>query len=78
MKRIKLNYLKKTLTILIISALSIFYVGCDQNSCSVCEGDGSNTCVMCEYKNNSNCIYCKDTKESKCTYCNGTGITPNK
>ena len=73
-----MNYFKKYLTTLIISALSIFYIGCNQDSCSVCEGDGSNVCVMCENKNNSNCIYCENTKESKCTYCNGTGITSKK
>ena len=74
-----MNYLKKTLTILIISAFSVLYVGCDQNNCSVCEGDGSNVCVMCENKKySSNCIYCENTKESKCTYCNGTGIELKK
>ena len=78
MEPIKLNYFKKTLRISVICLFSIFYIGCDQNECSICEGDGVNICVMCENKNNLNCIYCNDTKESICTYCNGIGIIPEK
>ena len=77
---IKLNFLRKPVIVSIIFLFSTIYIGCNQNQCWVCKGDGENICVICKDRKNDDldCMFCDNNRQSTCTFCDGKGILLKK
>ena len=72
-ENLKLNNFKKIIINFTILLFITNYIGCNQNQCWVCKGDGKNECAICYEKEIENCIFCNNIKESICTFCTGKG-----